>query len=189
LRFACFSHGIAAFPAIADPGPFLVVTGMLPPVWTVDPIFGSFLVAAGLLTAFLFVVSRFVPPLAIDVSADFPTFYPNRPTERRLLVLRLNLTRRARVTIEVYDEFNRRVVTLVEPAVFGAGHHFRLWDGRRANGVMAGEGSYWVQATSRTLTATAKSALWVCLDGTTESRRRTLSPGKHEAVLDLTAAV
>jgi hypothetical protein len=162
---------------------------MFPPEWTIDPISVGFLVGAVLLIAFLIVVSRFIPPLAIDVSADFPTFYPNRPTERRLLVLRVNLTRRARVTIEIYDEFNRRVLTLVEPAVFGAGHHFRLWDGRRGNGALAGEGSYWVQATARTLTATNKSAVWVCLDGTTESRRRSMAPANHEAALDLTAAV
>lgn len=63
-------------------------------------------------------------------------------------------------------------MSLVERRPFGEGEHFRLWDGRSERGSLLQEGSYLIQATARSMTATATSAVWVRLDGTPEARRR-----------------
>ena len=44
------------------------------------------------------------------------------------------------------------------------GEHFRLWDGRNNVGQTLHGGSYLIQATARTATNTATSAVWVRLD-------------------------
>jgi flagellar hook assembly protein FlgD len=154
-----------------------------------DPILWRVLIGVGVLGIGFLVFGKLNSPMALDITADYPTFYPNRNSEQRLLVLRLNLSRGARVDIDVYDEFNRHVMSLVERRPFGEGEHFRLWDGRSERGSLVGEGSYLIQATARTMTATATSAVWVRMDNTPEARRRTAPRRYYEEHMNETDRV
>lgn len=156
--------------AAAAEAPFL--SSFTLPELPQDPLLGRVLIGIGVLGIGFLIFGKVNSPIAFDITADSPTFYPNRISENRLMVLRLNLSRGARVDIDVYDEFNRHIMSLVERRPFGEGEHFRLWDGRGERGTLLNEGSYLIQATARTLTATASSAVWVRLDETPEARRR-----------------
>jgi hypothetical protein len=140
----------------------------------------AILVGAILPVLLLLVARRLWPSPGIELAADSPTFYPKRQNDHRFLILRLNLTRRARVDIEIFDEFDRPVITLVRSTTFGKGEHFCLWDGRAPRAGFLGEGSYRIVATARALTVSASSAVWVRLDTTVEPRRRAAHqvPGK-----------
>ncbi len=129
-----------------------------------SPLLWRLLIGTGLVGAALFIFGGLASPLAFEVTVDYPTFYPNRPGEQRLLILRLFMSRGATVDIDVYDEFNRHVATLVDSRKQGAGEHFRLWDGRNAAGQVLPSGSYRIQAGARTATNHASSAVWVRLD-------------------------
>jgi flagellar hook assembly protein FlgD len=149
-----------------------------------DPLLGRILIGVGVLGVGFLIFGKLNSPIAFDITADSPTFYPNRNSENRLLVLRLNLSRGARVDIDVYDEFNRHVMSLVERRTFGEGEHFRLWDGRGERGELLNEGSYLIQASARSATATTTSAVWVRLDETPEPRRRQSPRRYYEEHLD-----
>lgn len=131
------------------------------------------LVGIGVAGILILLFGKLNSPVAFDLTADYSTFYPNRASDQRLLILRLNLSRSARVDIDVYDEFHRHVASLVEKRTFGDGEHFRLWDGRNRSGQLLQEGSYLIQATARTATASSNSAVWVRLDPTSAPPRRT----------------
>ena len=122
------------------------------------------LIGVGLVGGAFFLFSGFVSPIAFELTADYPVFYPNRPTERRMLIMRMHLSRGAKVDLDVYDEFNHHIVTLIDRNKKSAGEHFRLWDGRNALGQLLQGGSYLIQATAHTATNTTTSALWVRLD-------------------------
>jgi flagellar hook assembly protein FlgD len=139
------------------------------PQWTIpdlpnSPFFWRVLIGIGLVGGSLWLFGGLSSPIAFDLTVDYPVFYPNRPTERRMLIMRMNLSRGAKIALDVYDEFNRHIATLVDERKMSNGEHFRLWDGRNNIGQTLHGGSYLVQATARTATNTATSAVWVRLD-------------------------
>lgn len=105
-------------------------------------------------------------PLRFSLSVENPVFYPFHSDDSRLLVMRLELSRSARVTINVYDQMDRLVATVVEKRRFGGGEHFRLWDGRDEIGQVLPSGSYLIEATASTGLSSVTSTAWVYLDAT-----------------------
>jgi len=122
------------------------------------------LVGVGLVGGSFMLFSGFASPISFELTTDYPVFYPNRATERRMLVMRLYLSRDVKVDLDVYDEFNRHIVTLIDADKKSAGEHFSLWDGSNALGQLLQGGSYLIQATAHTSTNTTTSAVWVRLD-------------------------
>ncbi|MBA3534541.1 MAG: hypothetical protein H0T73_21695 [Ardenticatenales bacterium] len=129
-----------------------------------NPLLWRILLGTGLVGAAFFLFGGLVSPVAFELTVDHPVFYPNRPNDMRMLIVRFHLSRGAKVDITVYDEFNRQVATLMEGRKQGAGEHFRLWDGRNTVGQILPGGSYLIQAAARTPTNTATSSVWVRLD-------------------------
>lgn len=138
--------------------------GSLIPDLPTSPFFWRVLIGVGLVGGALWLFGGLSSPIAFDLNVDYPVFYPNRPTERRMLIMRMNLSRGAKIDLDVYDEFNRHIATLVDARKMSNGEHFRLWDGRNNIGETLHGGSYLIQATARTATNTATSAVWVRLD-------------------------
>ncbi len=119
----------------------------------------------GLLPLFFLLVA-WVRPLRFSLSVENPVFYPFRPDDSRLLIMRLDLSRGARVTLRVYDQQDRLVATIVEKRKHSSGEHYRLWDGRDEAGNVLPSGSYLIEATASTRLISATSAAWVYLDAT-----------------------
>ncbi len=113
-----------------------------------------------------FLLAAWWRPLRFSLSVENPVFYPLRPDDSHLLVMRLELSRPARVTLSVYDQMDRFVLTIVEKRRFGSGEHYRLWDGRDELGQVLPTGSYLIEATASTRLASVTSTAWVYLDAT-----------------------
>lgn len=122
------------------------------------------LVGVGLVGGSFMLFSSFATPISFELTTDYPVFYPNRATERRMLVMRLYLSRDVKIDLDVYDEFNRHIVTLIDADKKSAGEHFSLWDGRNALGQLLQGGSYLIQATAHSSSNPPTSAVWVRLD-------------------------
>ena len=104
-------------------------------------------------------------PLHFSLSVENPVFYPKRPDDdARLLVMRLDLSRGARVTLDVYDKSDNHLATIVEKRKHSGGEHYRVWDGRDEAGEVLPSGSYLVEATAHTLFTSVTSAVWVYVD-------------------------
>jgi hypothetical protein len=142
----------------------------LPQLWEREVV-GRFLAVKVLTLAILLLFHRFSSPFILDLTVDEPVFYPHRSDAQRMLVARLSLSRRATVTINVRDEFNRHITTLVEERRLAAGKHFRMWDGRGRSGALLPEGSYLIEAIARARWNRATSSAWVRLDPSTHNPR------------------
>ena len=144
------------------------------------------LVGVGLVGGVFMLFSGFATPISFELTTDYPVFYPNRSTEHRMLVMRLYLSRAVKIDLDVYDEFNRHIVTLVDSDKKSAGEHFSLWDGRNALGQLLQGGSYLIQATAQT-SNTPTSAVWVRLDPSPEvatNKTGTQQPQGHDRWVD-----
>ncbi|MDQ4076519.1 MAG: hypothetical protein M3220_09770 [Chloroflexota bacterium] len=137
-------------------------------VWTVllqwdNPLLWWLLGGTGLIGLGSFIFGL-ISPIAFETTVDYPIFYPSRACGQRMLIVRMSLSRGAKVDIDIYDELNRHVITLVADRKHEAGKHFRLWDGRNAVGKILPAGSYLIQVVARTTTSSATRAVWVRLD-------------------------
>lgn len=129
-----------------------------------EPLVWGALLGVALLGMVLVLWRRRSSAIVFDLTVDHPIFYPNRPSAKRLLVVRLHLSRAAMLDVDVYDEFNRLVARLVQGRKPGAGAHFQFWDGRDGSGKPLPGGSYLVQGTARTALNGTTSGVWVRLD-------------------------
>ncbi|NIO72474.1 MAG: hypothetical protein GTN71_26490 [Anaerolineae bacterium] len=78
-----------------------------------------------------------------------------------MVILSLGLSRTASTTVEVLDEQDRPLATLLYRRRRDSGSHYLVWDGYDDYGRPAPPGSYIIQAVASTLTATASSAVQV----------------------------
>jgi flagellar hook assembly protein FlgD len=100
-------------------------------------------------------------PVSLSLTADRQTIYPGPPREGEVIILSLGLSRAASTTVEVLDEQDRLLTTLLYRRRRDSGNHYLVWDGYDDYGRPAPPGSYVIHAVASTLTATASSAVQV----------------------------
>jgi flagellar hook assembly protein FlgD len=122
------------------------------------------LAGAGLIIIIGLIVVGWRRPVRIDLSLNRTIFYPNQPGDGRLLVIRIRLSRDARLTMAVYDQTDRHVMTLCENRPYSSGDNQRLWDGQDASGRLLPDGIYQIEAIATAAWGKAHSAVWVSLD-------------------------
>jgi flagellar hook assembly protein FlgD len=133
----------------------------LPAVLT-DDLPYPLLIGGGLfLGALWLVLAYWRQPVSLSLNADRQIFYPGRPEEGEVVILSLGLSRTASTTVEVLDEQDRPLATLLYRRRRDSGNHYLVWDGYDDYGRPAPPGSYIIQAVASTLTATASSAVQV----------------------------
>jgi len=113
------------------------------------------------LGALWLVLAYWRQPVSLSLTADRQAFYPGRPEEGEVVILSLGLSRTASTTVEVLDEQDRPLATLLYRRRRDSGSHYLVWDGYDDYGRPAPPGSYIIQAVASTLTATASSAVQV----------------------------
>jgi flagellar hook assembly protein FlgD len=113
------------------------------------------------LGALWLVLAYWRQPVSLSLTADRQVFYPGRPEEGEVVILSLGLSRTASTTVEVLDEQDRPLTTLLYRRRRDSGNHYLVWDGYDDYGRPAPPGSYIIQAVASTLTATASSAVQV----------------------------
>ena len=103
-----------------------------------------------------------------------------------MVILSLGLSRTASTTVEVLDEQDRPLATLLYRRRRDSGNHYLVWDGYDDYGRPAPPGSYIIQAVASTLTANASSAVQVNVASepseTLPARRRRIG---RDQVIDL----
>jgi flagellar hook assembly protein FlgD len=114
-----------------------------------------------LLGALWLILAYWRQPVSLSLTTDRQTFYPGRPEEGEVVILSLGLSRTASTTVEVLDEQDRPLATLLYRRRRDSGNHYLVWDGYDDYGRPAPPGSYIIQAVASTLTANASSAVQV----------------------------
>jgi flagellar hook assembly protein FlgD len=116
----------------------------------VGTILGSWLLLGGWLS-----------PIAIAFAADRPALHPVPDGNADPLLLSLDLSRAAKVTVDVWDANDDLVATLLYKRKRGAGEHVLLWDGYDDGGDFVPYGEYEVEATASTFTTSVSSSVRV----------------------------
>ncbi|MEM7034417.1 MAG: FlgD immunoglobulin-like domain containing protein [Chloroflexota bacterium] len=105
----------------------------------------------------------FTRPVSLTLSADTDNFTPGLPEEDKRIFLHLDLSRAARTTIEVINQYNQVVATITHRRQRGAGQHTFYWDGYDDFGNVAPAGEYLIQATANTPGANVRSVTSVSI--------------------------
>lgn len=175
---------VATLERVVKYGPGNLTPG-LPAVLTDLPY--PLLIGGGVfLGALWLVLAYWRQPVSISLTADRQNLYPGRPGEGEVVILSLGLSRTASTTVEVLDEQDRPLATLLYRRRRDSGDHYLVWDGYDDYGRPAPPGSYIIQAVASTLTATASSAVQVNValepSETLPARRRRIG---RDQVIDL----
>jgi flagellar hook assembly protein FlgD len=100
-------------------------------------------------------------PVSLVLSVDRRSFAPGLPGEGKVLVLSLDLSKAARVTLEVLDPYGRPLATILHDRRRSAGEQHFFWDGYDDYGRPVPPGEYVIQAVAGTPAANVSSAVQV----------------------------
>ncbi len=102
-------------------------------------------------------------PVSLVLSVDRRSFTPGVPGEGKVLILSLDLSKPARTTLEVLDQYGRPLATILHNRRRSAGEHHFFWDGYDDYGRPAPPGEYVIQAVAGTPAANVTSAVQVTI--------------------------
>lgn len=100
-------------------------------------------------------------PVSLVLSVDRRAFTPGVPGEGKVLILSLDLSKPARTSLEVLDQYSRPLATILHNRRRSAGEHHFFWDGYDDYGRPVPPGEYVIQAVAGTSAASVTSAVHV----------------------------
>ena len=121
-------------------------------------------------------------PISIAFASDRPALYPDSQGHVEPVLLTLDLSRAARVTVDVWDERDELVATLLYKRQRGSGEHVLMWDGYDDAGQLAAYGAYEIEATASTLTTSVRSSIRVGVEPATPLLSAQRSVGEQSRV-------
>jgi flagellar hook assembly protein FlgD len=98
-------------------------------------------------------------PIAISFSADRSVMSPDPQGNIEPVLLSLGLSRSAKVTVDVWNERDELVTTLLYRRQRGSGEHLLVWNGLDDEGMIVPFGAYEIEATASTLTTSVSSSV------------------------------
>lgn len=101
----------------------------------------------------------FTRPVSLQLSADRDNFTPGLPAESETMNMVLDLSRDARITMQVLNAQQRPVATIINRRQRRAGEQVFQWDGYDDYGHVVPSGEYTIQATASTPGASVHSAV------------------------------
>ena len=104
-------------------------------------------------------------PLSLVLRAARPTLSPGADGRLEPAVVVFELSRTATVSAEVWDASNHHVVTVFHRQRRTPGEHILVWDGRTAEGQVAGPGAYEVEVSASTMFTTVSSSTRLSIEG------------------------
>ena len=141
------------------------VTYTLPAAQTLPPqlkvILPGLVVGVGAILASWLLLGGWLSPIAISFAADRQDLIPDRWGNGEPVLLSLDLSRAAKVTVDVWSEEDELMATLLYRRKRGTGAHILAWDGCDDEGHVVPAGMYEVEATASTLTTSVRSAVRV----------------------------
>jgi flagellar hook assembly protein FlgD len=105
----------------------------------------------------------YMRPVSLVLSVDRRAFTPGVPGEGKALILSLNLSKPARTTLEVLDQYGHPLATIMHNRRRSAGEHLFFWDGYDDYGRPVAPGEYVIQAVAGTPAANVTSAVHVTI--------------------------
>lgn len=117
------------------------------------------LLGTGVMLAIWLLVGGWMRPISISFASDRSALYPDPQGNVDPVLLTLDLSRAAKVTVDVWDERDELVATLLYKRRRGAGEHVLVWDGYDDAGQLAEYGTYEVEATASTFTTSVRSSV------------------------------
>ncbi len=112
-----------------------------------------------LIPVLLLIGYLFTRPMSLLLTSDLESFTPGLPDEGQVVTLTLNLSKSARTTVQVVNQYNRPVTTITHRRQRSAGLHTITWDGYDDWGRIVPPGEYTLQATASTPSGTVSSAV------------------------------
>ena len=119
----------------------------------------ALVLVAGTILASWMLFGGWLSPIAISFAADRSVMYPGPQGDLDPVLLSLELSRSAKVTVDVWNERDEVVATLAYRRKRGEGEHILVWDGRNDDGRSAPSGIYEIEATASTLTTSVSSTV------------------------------
>jgi len=144
------------------------VTYVQPAAQTLPPslnvILPALVLGAGTILASWLLLGGWLSPISISFASDRAMLLPDANGNVDPVLLNLDLSRSARVTVDVWDQNDELAATLMYRRKRGAGEHVMVWDGRDDDGNLVPLGLYEVEATASTLTTSVSSTVQVRVD-------------------------
>lgn len=144
------------------------VTYITPTAQTLPPqlniILPGLVLGAGTILASWLLLGGWLSPISISFAADRPALFPDTNGNADPVLLNLDLSRAAKVTVDVWDQNDELVATLLYRRRRDSGEHILVWDGRDDDGKAVPLGLYEVEATASTLTTSVSSTVQVRVD-------------------------
>jgi len=139
------------------------LTYTVPTAPTVPPnvkvIVPALVLGAGTILASWMLLGGWLSPIAISFAADRPVMCPDAQGSIEPVLLSLDLSRTAKVTVDVWNERDELISTLLYRRKRGSGEHALVWDGVDDLGSVVPYGIYEVEATASTLTTSVSSSV------------------------------
>jgi flagellar hook assembly protein FlgD len=139
------------------------LTYTVPSAPTVPPnvkvIAPALILGAGTILASWMLLGGWLSPIAISFAADRPVMRPGAQGGIEPVLLSLDLSRSAKVTVDVWNEQDELVSTLLYRRKRGGGEHALVWDGVDDLGGAVPFGIYEIEATASTLTTSVSSTV------------------------------
>jgi len=120
--------------------------------------------ATGAIVASWMLLGGWLSPVSVSFSTDRQKLRADFQGSSNPLLLRLNLSRPAKITVDVWSETDELVATLLYRRKRGTGDHVLVWDGRGDDGNAVPNGVYEIEATARTLTTAVSSSVRVSVE-------------------------
>ena len=144
------------------------VAYVLPTAQSVPPalniILPGLVLGAGTILASWLLLGGWLSPISISFSSDRSVIYPDAQSSVEPALLSLDLSRSAKVTVDVWDQEDKLVATLLYRRKRGAGEHVLVWDGKDDQGNVVSMGVYEAEATASTLTTSVGSTVQIRVD-------------------------
>jgi hypothetical protein len=119
----------------------------------------ALLLGAGTILASWLLFGGWLSPIAISFSADRSIIDSDPQGNIEPVLLNLVLSRSAKVTVDVWNERDELVSTLLYRRKRGSGQHILVWNGLDDEGMVVPFGSYEIEATASTLTTSVSSSV------------------------------
>jgi flagellar hook assembly protein FlgD len=119
----------------------------------------TLVIGAGTILATWLLLGGWLSPIAISFAADRPVMRPDPRGDVEPLILSLEISRAAKVTVDVWNAQDELVSTLLYRRKRGGGEHILVWDALDDAGELVPYGVYEIEATASTLTTSVSSSV------------------------------
>jgi len=122
------------------------------------------ILGAGTILASWMLFGGWLSPISISFAADRGEMRPDAYGNLEPVMLSLEMSRSAKVTVDVWNQQDELISTILYRRKRGNGEHILVWDGVDDSGAIVPAGVYEIEATASTLTTAVSSSVRVQME-------------------------